>query len=375
MTVRVLYTVEERGTTVFGGAAKDLAWMIKGLDRSRFTPAFLLTGDDSFLRFLAQEKIDDIEIYRLPLPPWRKMKYRIFVPFVLRKLRKIISDGRFDLIHVNGGYNDVPYVTRVARGVGAISLFTVRSGDILGEKVRYYDFAKADCVITVNRVHQKQIEGQGVGSVVLYSGVEEKLAVEPIRKVSLGIPEEAFVIGTVANLVPLKGYPYLLQAVASLIQKFQNLWMVSVGGGDADYQNELLSLAKDLRIADRVRFVGFQPCGRQWIPLFDLFVLPSLEEAWGLSILEAMAEGKAVVASAVGGIPELVLEGVTGRLVPPRSPESLAIAIEDLIMRPEERARMGRAGRERVLRYFSLRQQVEGLQNIYTRLVAERGRS
>jgi|GEM_PF-2000009 len=371
--LRILYTIEERGTKVFGGAARDLVLILKHLDRKRFEPAILLTGDDSFLRFLEQEKVVDIEIYRLPLPPWRKFKYRVFAPFVIRRLEKIIRDGRFDIVHVNSGYNDLPYVVRAARRAGAVSAFTIRHGDIIGRKVNDYDYQKADLVIACAEEHRRLLEPWGVEAVTIYSGVEESLSFEPIKKAFVGIPEGAKIVGTVANLMSFKGYPDLLQAIAKLLPRFPDLWLVAVGGGDEAYRNELLSLARRLSIADRVVFAGFQPCGRQWIPLFDLFVLASVRgEAATLAVLEAMAEEKAVVATSVGGISELVVDGITGLLVPPGEPTRLAAAIADLIDHPEMRASMGRAGRERVVRHFTLRAEVESLQDRYLQLVKEK---
>lgn len=373
MTLRILYTIEERGTTVFGGAAKDLVWILKRLDRKQFTPAILLTGDDSFLRFLEQEKVNDVEIYRLSLPPWRKFKYRLIVPFVIRKLKRIIQEGRFDIVHVNSGYNDVPYVTRVARGIGSTSIFTVRNSDILGKKVKYYGYGKADCIIVCANEHGRILEEMGIKSTTIYSGVEESLAVDPFKKASIGIPEKATVIGTVANLMPYKGYPYLLEAMAKLVPKFQELWLVAVGGGDTKYEIELRSLAKQLSIADRVIFTGFQPSGRQWIPLFDLFVISSIRgEAATIAVLEAMAEGKPVVASAVGGIPELVEDGITGRLVPPESSEALTEAISALLSDREKAFQMGRSGKKRVKQMFSLQREVEKLQNLYIKMTKEK---
>jgi len=109
--------------------------------------------------------------------------------------------------------------------------------------------------------------------------------------------------------------------------------------------------------------------------LFDVFVLASVSgEAAVLAVLEAMAEGKPVVATAIGGLPEVVVDGVTGRLVPPASPEAMASAIGDLLDRPEERDRMGLAAKERVAKHFSLRAEIEALESLYDELLSGRGR-
>ena len=371
--IRILYTVEERETTVFGGAARDLVWVLKNLDRSRFKPAVLLTGDDSFLTLLEQESVEDIEIVYLPLPPWRKFKYRLSVPLVIKKLEWIIRKGRFDIVHVNAGYNDVPYVTRAARRAGVVSIFTVRNSEIIGKKVKLYGYGKADGVIVCSKNHGELLEKWGVKSFPILSGVDENPVFNSIDRASLGIPWEAQIIGSVARLVPMKGYTFLFDAFAKLHAQFPDLWLIAVGGGDKKYQQELCDYVKRLSINDRVFFAGYQEVGRGWIPLFDIFVLSSIRgEATTIAVLEAMAEGKAVVATTVGGVPEIVLDGITGRLVPPQSAELLASAISELLLKQDKREQMGLAGRDRIVKFFSINAEVENLQNYYLKKIREK---
>ena len=160
---------------------------------------------------------------------------------------------------------------------------------------------------------------------LIYNGVDpgrfsgmDKLA----AKEALGLPQGP-VVGTVAALVPVKGLEYFLEAARSVSSEVPRTAFVIAGGGVLE--ETLRKMAKDLGLD--VRFLG----PRKDVPLvlsaLDVFVLPSLSEGMGLSIMEAMAAGLPVVATEVGGVPELVVDGRTGILVPPKDPDALAEAI------------------------------------------------
>jgi glycosyltransferase involved in cell wall biosynthesis len=134
----------------------------------------------------------------------------------------------------------------------------------------------------------------------------------------------------------------------------------------------LEALARELQIVDRVMFLGHRYDVPNLLPLMDVAVLCSLHEGSSLTLLEAMAAGRAVVATAVGGNPELVLDGVTGLLVPARSPEALADAIVTLLRDPALRASMGQAGKNRVKEHFSIETMVQSYESLYRSLLEQK---
>lgn len=157
------------------------------------------------------------------------------------------------------------------------------------------------------------------------------------------IPDDALVIGSVARLSPQKGLTYLITAVPDILAEVPNLHVLLVG--DGPLHEELEAQARALGVRDRVHFAGYQQDVPGYLSAMDIFVLPSLFEGLPLSILEAMAAGLPVIATAVDGTPEALPDGIAGRLIPPRDPSALARLVIELTNDPPMRAQMAEAGR------------------------------
>ena len=162
-------------------------------------------------------------------------------------------------------------------------------------------------------------------------------------RAALGIGPEELAVGTVANLRPQKGYPELLRAARRVLDDGLPVVFVAVGRGPQEA--ELRRLHQALGLGDRFRFLGFRDDVGEVLAALDLFVLASHDEGLPLALMEAMTLGIPTVASAVGGIPEEMTDGVEGLLVPPRRPDRLADAIGLMLRNPERRARMAQAAR------------------------------
>jgi glycosyltransferase involved in cell wall biosynthesis len=167
------------------------------------------------------------------------------------------------------------------------------------------------------------------------------------------------IILTVARLDRQKGHCYLLQAAA----RIPDALFVFVGDGPERPSLEIQ--ARELGLSDRVIFLGYRHDVIDLLASCNLFVLPSLYEGFPLSILEAMAAGKPVIASAIAGNDEVIIDGQTGLLVPPADPIALAHAIETLLADPVLAKRLAFAGRERICREFSVSTMVEHVTRIY----------
>ena len=213
-------------------------------------------------------------------------------------------------------------------------------------------------------------EGRGGASFsIVPNGVDLARFDLPVAACALrrefGIPGGAPLLGVVARLEPEKGHRYLIQAMPAILRGAPETWLVIVGEGSQEA--ELKSLAGSLRrpVSDRIVFTGRREDVAAVTGEIDVAVLPSLREAQGISILEAMARRKPVVASAVGGIPEVITNGLDGLLVPPADPVALAEACIRLACSPDLRARMGEAGRATVEARFSLDAMVRHIEEIY----------
>ncbi len=207
--------------------------------------------------------------------------------------------------------------------------------------------------------------------ITIHSGVDierfgtSRVSIE-VKKKSLGLNSTSRIIGTVGWLLPIKGPGYLLKAMGRVWEKFSDTQLIYVGKGEME--QELRSKAMEMGVSDRVKFLGWRNDIQEIIPLFDLFVLPSMNEGMGRVIVEAMAAGKPVVASKVGGIPDLVKHNDTGLLVPPGDVDALSKALIKLLNDPGKAKKMGENGKA-YCNKFSLRAMLDKIDGLYQGLL------
>lgn len=185
---------------------------------------------------------------------------------------------------------------------------------------------------------------------------------------ALGLQEQAQWIGAVGRPRPVKGYPDLLEAFSRLAVSHPQARLLFVGDGPD--RPQLQAQAQAAGLAARVVFYTDQAEIPQVMAALDLLAVPSLQEGLSLVALEAMAARRPVVATAVGGLPEVVLYNVTGLLVPPSQPDALALAIARLLDDADLRQRLGQAGWERVSAHYTLAQNVARTEALYLVLSA-----
>ena len=191
--------------------------------------------------------------------------------------------------------------------------------------------------------------------------------------------EETPLILHVARLVEVKGTRYLLRAFATVARKYDRVRLLIIG--DGPLRRQLHALTTSLGVRDRVEFLGALPHAAvlSWMRKAAMLVLPGIrtatgrEEGLGMVLLEAAATGLPIVGSRVGGIPECMLEGKTGFLVPERDEDALAQRLSDLLENPGKRQQMGAAGRALVESRFNIDRQTAALEDFYDSLL-ERGR-
>jgi len=191
-----------------------------------------------------------------------------------------------------------------------------------------------------------------------------------------GIAADDPVIGIVAHILPHKGYDDLVEALALVARQVPAVRCLVIGEAPRRrYLRDLLDLAKRRAVRERLIVVGPQEDVPRFLASMDLFVLPSHTEGLPLTVLEAMAAGKPVVGTTVGGIPEAVRHGETGLLVPPREPGRLAEAVIAVLKDPVLAASMGDAGRARTQEVFSLANESQQTCAVYNKIMGARRRS
>ena len=207
---------------------------------------------------------------------------------------------------------------------------------------------------------------------IIHSGVDicesASAACEPAEKrAALGLEPEGVLIGFVGWLLPIKGPIHLLNAMFSVWREHPEATLVFVGKGDQE--PALRKLADEHNLNGRVKFLGWRDDVKEIMLLFDIFVLPSLNEGMGRVLVEAMAAGKPIVASRIGGIPDLVQNGVNGILVPPGDEKALADGITKLLENRDLADRMGTTGKDGC-HQFSLDAMISRIDSLYQRVGA-----
>lgn len=186
---------------------------------------------------------------------------------------------------------------------------------------------------------------------------------------SLGVGSEIRIALVVARLEARKGHRYVLQALAQLPPEFDDV--VLVLAGDGPERAALEHLAETLRISERVRFLGEHADPWSLYAVASVVILPSIgHEDFPIVILEAMTVGRPVVASRIAGIPDQVVDGVTGRLVDPGDPAALAAAVAEVLGTPGQAEQMGTAGRLRYQTHFAAQRVVEQYWQTYATLIS-----
>ena len=367
MAKRILYI---HGIGRIGGAERDLLAMLRACDRDEWEPHVLCPpGTPLFDRLVAER----IRRHAISLAPWRKW----YSPLVrwrgVRSLRELLAGIAPDLVHVNDIWW-VPHTISALRGISGPRppiVAHVRQ-EIEPEKVPRYRLESVDAVIAISKqVEQSLISGGVSPNAVrtIYSGLQFSEAAPAAQSAAVyaayGLSADAVLLGTVAHVFERKGYDVMLRALPAIIREVPAVQYLIVGTGDPAYERQLKALAATLGVADHVHFAGFQDDVTPFLVAMSLYVHPARMEGFGIAVVEALAAGKAVVATRVGGLPEVVEHGRTGLLVGPDDPEELSAAILSLLRDEGRRKEMGeraaRVARER----FDLRASVRAIDRLY----------
>lgn len=237
----------------------------------------------------------------------------------------------------------------------------------------------ADRLITISQPLTKWGLEVGIGRheqyTTIYSGIElDKFAVSldiAAKKKELAIPADHAVVGVVSKLWKGKGHEQILRAAVDVVKAIPQTSFVFVGEGYL--RPKLEAIVARLALEKHVIFTGFRNDIPEITATFDVVVLASFFEGLGRVLLEAMALGKAVVATRVGGIVDVVDDGITGLLVEAGSVEALAQALKKLLLDGELRRKMGQAGRAKISEKFSAKTMVARIEEVYKQELAKKG--
>jgi glycosyltransferase involved in cell wall biosynthesis len=358
--------VEILATGTNGGAQEHLYSLMTRLDPSRYEASVIALSGGSAVRKLqragyAVTVLDDPDD-----------------AIATGAVATALADINPDVIH-NHMYRAELVGTRAAIALGEAGhrrpyvVSTVHSSRVRSEEDRRelrILTPDIDQLIAVSRAIEAKIAEEGrTGAPVqlIYNGVDLQRYDVTVPcctyREEYGIEPDDVVVGVVARLEPEKGHPTLLDAWPAVLQGVPKATLLIVGEGSR--REDLECQATALGIARRVVFTGRRDDVPEVTAALDVAVLPSYREAQGLSILEAMALSRPVVASRVGGIPEVIEDGVSGLLVPPRDPAALAGAIVRLLKDHPLADMIGRAGHDVVHDRFCVGLMVKAIERIY----------
>ncbi len=353
-----------------GGAEEHIVTLLRGLDRRQFHPLLVCTPEVAGQ--LRSDLPCDVEIIPLSL---RKPSH---LAAALR-LARILRERRVDILH-----SHLFYASLFASPIGWLCRVPLiietphvreqwRTGWL---KYRYVvDRLVGRCVdryIAVSEANARYLvrdKGLPPEKVIVIRNGSDLGRFDPSARPpaglrsGLGLDEHDPVLLALARLEPQKGHGVLLDAMPAILREFPRARLICVGEGVL--RPALEGQTARLGLTESVRFVGYRANVGDWLALADLTVLPSFYEGLPLVAIESLAAGKPVVATAVDGTPEVIVDGETGLTVPPGDAMALARAVCHLLGNADERRRQGRAGRRWVEQEFSARAQITSTENLY----------
>ncbi len=353
-----------------GGAEMVALEVLRSLDRERFSVGVCsLGGPGPMQERFAAAGVQTDWLRRSPYLPGYDASLAVGLARLLRR-------RRVQVVHTHNSFATI-YGATAARlaGVPAVVCTQHAVGSNGTSTPSILQRAARGCVthfVTVSEFVRRAAVRKGyvqsARTSVVYNGVDiSRFA----RHERVAEPRERLIVGSVGRLSHEKGYDVLIEAYAEIAPDAPDteLWLV----GDGAERPVLKDQARGLGLEGRVRFFGLRDDVPELLIQMDLFVLPSRTEGLPVAVLEAMACGLAVVATEVGGVPEVVAADRTGLLVSPEEPDALAGAMERLVGDAELRADMGRKGRKTVAERFSLKAAARQHEALYERLLKEKG--
>ncbi len=353
----------------FGGLEKMVCDLAINLKRQKNEVIFCCYDELGFFHNVL--KSQNIQVHYLK----RKQGIDIHYPF---KLASLIKNKKVDIIHAhNATAWFYAFWASILSKIPLVYTEHDRSFPTpLRLKFLHYFFGKyTHAVVAVSKAVKHNLEKyEHIKNIkVIYNGIDPILFYPPtaeekiLKKKQLGLNADNFVLGNVGRMDYWKNQRILIEILPDLKKVFPNIKLVFVGGGDEE--DNLKKLALEKKVENDVLFLGKRCDVNEILKAFDLFVFPSLTEGLPLVVIEAMATGLPIIASPVGGIPELIIDDKNGFLVSPTSKSEIKSAIIKLIENQDLRIKMGQIGRKIFESNFSLPQMVRNYLKIYENLL------
>jgi glycosyltransferase involved in cell wall biosynthesis len=370
--VRVLHIIKVTG---IAGAEQHLLRLLAGLRARQIDAQVVLLVEpgnmlDDYARLLSERGV----------PVERLVIHRHVDVSLIWRLWNLLRRLKPEIVHTHLIHADV-YGIPAARLAGVPAVVTSRHSDNAFRRrtsirlVNYLLWRIVDAGIGISDSvtrFSSEVEGAPPGKMCrIYYGLEtdsiplDRGSAQKAIIAELGLPAGSTLIGLVCRLTEQKGVTYAIEAFRRIAGEYPDANLLIAGKGPQQPQLEALAMS----LSDRVYFLGWREDVAWLMAAFDIFLMPSLWEGFGLALLEAMAQQTPIIASRVSAIPEIVIDQETGLLVPPRDVDALAAALRQLLQDKPLGYHMGLMGRDRLETYFSLQPMVEQTAALYNRLI------
>lgn len=364
--MRVMYFLN---TLVRGGVEEHVLTLANGLDRSRFKVSLACPG--ALLELLRPDLAPDVKVFEVEARSWSDLAS-------LRKLRSVIRREAPDVVHSHLFFASM-FGSTVGKLAGAPATIETchlaevwRTGWLKKSCLIDRFFARfVDHFIAVShatRAHLERKKKITAGKITVVWNGRDLGAYQAGARGSFPIPgrDSRLVVGVVGRLEPQKGLSFLIKAIPAVLRERPDVLFAFLG--DGVLRQALEEECREAGVEGAVHFLGYGRDVAGFLGSIDLFVLPSLYEGLPLAVIEASAAGLPIVATAVDGTPEVVVDGETGVLVPPSDPQALARAIVGLLGDPARRELLGAAAAVRARKHFGLASQIAATEAVYEQL-------
>lgn len=360
-----------------GGTERQAVELLKRIDQDRYDVKLAVLRNRGPLA----EEIE-AQFPNIPEFPLTSFYDANFIKQVGR-LREFIKQEQIDILHAHDFYSDMLGVV-AARSVGIKVIASQRNlqqSDRISHRIgqRFISAVAHRMLVNSNAIRQHLMINWKTPSdkiVLVRNGLRDfsELYCGQWQRPThdelcweLGVDKNSKLVGCVANLRPVKGHQYLIDAAAQVIKEIPNAHFVLIGEGEL--RNDIQSQAQQLGIADHVHLMGYRADAPKLQTAFDLSVLSSLHEGLPNSVMEAMAARVPVVATAVGGVPELIIDGETGYLARPVDAQNLALNITTALLDERGSAAIAARGHYFVTNKFGMHRMVNEVENLYDELM------
>jgi len=355
-----------------GGAEELLYHQVEGLDKNRFTPLVCVISEKGPIGEL-------IEKLGVPVIPLHRMKSNRFDWKIIRDIYRVIKSEKIDLVHTQL-YDGNKYGRLAAWLAGVPGIVSSYLNVYARRRIKHHlinwalSFTNHRIIAGSQAVKESAVQYDRITPdkiVVIYNCIDPskfKRDADTLRiREKFGVKPDHFLLGVIARLEEQKGHIYLLEALRQLIPKFPQIKCLVVG--DGKLRPHLEEKTSEMGLSDSVLFVGTQKPTAPILSILDLFLLPSLWEGLSLAMLEAMAMGTPVLATAVGGAAEIIHSGENGMLIPPRDVAQLVSSLEEAILNPSKIVAIGERGKQTFHQNFTKAQHVRRLQSLYLEIL------